>query len=159
MLTYDGLVKQEWQQASELGVLRDDLSTEKGVMPLFLTPRSERMQYGLDLTRRLLHEIESLVSSHNGKFVIFFANDPRLETTSSSEVVQVVDGKYYRSSIDKYKENINYINQDFETYTIPITIEDWQVSPADEHLNEHANDQVMRDLAYRLENLIIQKGD
>jgi len=157
MLTYDGLVKQEWQQESALGLIPDNLSTEKGTIALFLTPRSERMQYGLDLTRRLLHEIESLVSSHNGKFVIFLTEEPKAEATSSSEVVQVLNGKYYRTSIEQLKKNINYINQDFETYIVPTTVEDWQVGPADGHLNEHANDQVMRDLASRLDNLIMQK--
>ena len=157
MFTHDGPVSQEWEQQSALGLWPDNLSPEKGTFALYLTPRSERMQYGLDLTRRLLHEIETLVSSNNGKFVIFSAEEPQLETTSSAEVVQILKGKYYRTSHDQYKKNISYINEVFDYYTIPITIEDWQVGPTDDHLNEHANDQVMRDLASKLDNLITYK--
>jgi hypothetical protein len=154
MLTYDGAVSQEWQQQSDLGLWPDHLSPEKGTFALYLTPRSARMQYGLDLTRRLFHEIETLVASHNGQFLLFSAEEPQAEATSASEVVQVLKGKYYRTSHDQYKENINYINQGFTYYTVPITTEDWQVGPADDHLNEHANDQVMRDLAAKLSDLI-----
>src|SRR5262249_45824094 len=109
MHTYDGLVSHEWQQSFDLGLIPDNLSTEKGTFPLFLTPRSPRMQYGLDLTRRLFHETERLVSSNNGKFVIFLTEESHSETTSPSETVQVLNGKYYRTSHDQYQKNINYI--------------------------------------------------
>lgn len=46
------------------------------------------------------------------------------------------------------------MNRDFEQYVVPVTVEDGKVGPADAHLNEHATDQVMKDLAYNLVNLI-----
>lgn len=69
-------------------------------------------------------------------------------------VVRVLNGKYYRTSETQYNDNLNYINKEIDFYLIPITIEQSRVGPEDAHLNEHAADQVMKDLAARIETLI-----
>jgi hypothetical protein len=125
---------------------REDLKNEKSHLAIMLTPRSPRMQYGLDLTRALLHEITNLVSAHGGKFSMFRTSDPS-EEINSQEEVYVLNGKYYRSSQIQFEQNLQYKNQGFDHYVIPITIEKWRVGPNDGHLNEHAVDQVMKDLA------------
>lgn len=51
--------------------------------------------------------------------------------------------------------NLKYMNQGFDFYLIPITIEQYKVGPEDRHLNEHATDQVMKDLAIRMESLVL----
>jgi hypothetical protein len=116
-----------------------------------LSPR-----YALDLTRKLLQEIERLASSHDGKLVTF-TTTPDLGSSlgcQSNAVVRVLNGKYYRTSERQYKDNLNYINEEVDFYLIPITIEQYRVGPEDGHLNENAVDQVMRDLAARIEPLI-----
>jgi hypothetical protein len=149
MTEYNGPVNRKWQErwdANLGGMRREDLKNEKSHLAIMLTPRSPRMQYGLDLTRALLHEITNLVSAHGGKFSMFRTSDPS-EEINSQEEVYVLNGKYYRSSQIQFEQNLQYKNQGFDHYVIPITIEKWRVGPNDGHLNEHAVDQVMKDLA------------
>ena len=47
------------------------------------------------------------------------------------------------------------INQGFQLYVIPIRLDNWEVGPQDLHLNEHATDQVMNDLARILNDFIL----
>ncbi|HXG51594.1 MAG TPA: hypothetical protein VNN77_09350 [candidate division Zixibacteria bacterium] len=154
---YDGPVNWNWQRMHDAGMMRNhQLSTEKSPLAMMLTPRSERTQYGLDLTRSLLKEMERLVVSRGGKFVILYTRAPESKywhstgDESSAEQVHVLNGKYYTTSRQQYEANVDYINRDFDVHVIPVTVEEWEVGPADSHLNEHANDQVMRDLARRL---------
>jgi len=159
MTEFEGPVKEDWQQwwnNDEKGFRGENLSNEKAHVPICLTPRSERMRYGLDLTRKLLQEIERLASSHNGKLVTF-TTTPDVGSSlgcHANAVVRVLNGKYYRTSERQYNDNLNYINEEVDFYLIPITIEQHRVGPEDGHLNEHAVDQVMKDLAARIETLI-----
>jgi hypothetical protein len=66
---------------------------------------------------------------------------------NSREEVYVLNGKYYRTSSTQLKQNLDYKNQDFDCYVVPITLKKWRVGPNDSHLGEHAVDQVMKDLA------------
>jgi hypothetical protein len=146
---YHGPVNQAWQERWDTNrgtMRRENLNNEKSHLAIKLTPRSPRMQYGLDLTRALLHEIADLVSAHGGKFAIFSAVAPP-EEVNSREEVYVLNGKYYRTSSTQLKQNLDYKNQDFDCYVVPITLKKWRVGPNDSHLGEHAVDQVMKDLA------------
>jgi hypothetical protein len=149
---HDGPVNTSWQHRwdTNLGLMRqENLGTEKSHLSIFLTPRSERTQYGLDLTRALLSEIQNLVETHSGRFYIFETGSKRPDLGNDSMVYQL-NGKHYRASIAQGHANQEYLNAGFRTFTIPVTVEDSRVGPADGHLNEHAVDQVMRDLATTL---------
>lgn len=155
MVAYDGPVNQTWQQALDNGTKEgDNLNNEKAHRAIRLIPRSKRMVYGLELTRRLLQEIQKQVSTQNGKFIIFRVGDNTAKIKDWNEEVYIFDGKYYKASGAQREANILYINQGFEQYVVPVTVEDAAVGPADSHLNEHATDQVMKDLAYNMANLI-----
>ena len=111
------------------------------------------MEYGITLTRKLLQHIEKLVTSHNGDFVIFRTKKPS-DDIEADISIYVLNGKYYRATKKQHELNINEVNQGSKSYIIPIRVENWLVGPQDAHLNEHAIDQVMKDLANALKSLI-----
>lgn len=150
LVSYEGAVNQGWQHLPP----DENLETEKSHMSIFLTPRSERMQYGLDLTRKLLQEMQSQATSQRSKLVLFHHDHERSLVSHVGEEVYVVRGKYYRASDAQREANIAYMAEGFRSHTVRVTVPDFKVGPADPHLNEHAVDQVMRDLANMLADLI-----
>lgn len=147
---YDGPVNSEWQRRWDinLGLMRhENLANEKSHFAVGLVPPSPRTRYGLDLTRALLREIRSLVEANAGRFLILVSEEPSPPPSEASPDVYVLNGKYYRHSEKQVKANREYVNAGMTTFTVPITVDDYRVGPTDSHLNEHAVDQVMRDLA------------
>lgn len=147
-------VKDDWQRSWESNARSmgdENLGNEKSHLAVFLTPRSERMQYGLDLTRQLLQEIERLA---HGQFTIFATQLPPSEGSGRNDGIHILWGKCYRTSEAQYYANIDYMNHGFNFSSIPVTVEQWAVGPDNPHLNEHATDQVMKDLAGRIETFI-----
>jgi hypothetical protein len=158
---YDGPTSDEWQKRMDMlpGYLRyENFDTDKNDRVLYLTPRSQRMQYGLDLTRKLIEEMQRLAASRGAQFAIFMAGSQRdvtkVGTAGSDEVVQALNGKYYKTSEAQYNENLDYITRGYANYFIPVLVEPAVVGPEDVHLNEHANDQVMKDLAAQIQHLV-----
>ena len=155
---YDGPVKTEWQERwkSNRGRMHDEnLATEKSHMAIMLSPRSKRMQYGLDLTRALTKRIEEVTKAQNGKLAIFQTDEHSFD--SDDDQIYVLNGKYFRVSKHQFEENWKYVNNGFAAQVFPITVKDWRVGPDDGHLNQPANDQVMRDLARWLQQQIPDK--
>jgi hypothetical protein len=62
-----------------------------------------------------------------------------------------LNGKFYKTSKAQFDENMNYLTQGFISHSIPVTVEPAIVGPEDVHLNEHATDQVIKDLAAKIE--------
>ena len=158
---YEGPVTDDWQRRMDMlpGYLRyENFDSDKNDRAMNLTPRSPRVQYGLDLTRSLLQEMQCLAASHGAQSVIFtIGANPNTTTrgeAGSEEVVHVLNGKYYKTSETQYIENLSYLTQGFISYTIPVTVEPSIVGPEDAHLNEHATDQVIKDLAAKIETLV-----
>jgi len=146
----------QWQELwdQDLSQLRNEnLDIEKSTMAVLLTPRSSRMEYGIELTRRLLQKIEQLVTSNHGQLVIFRTQKPSDQIDFEKNVF-LLNGKYYRASQKQRETTTEDVNRGFQAYTIPIRLQDWRAGPRDGHLNEHAVDQVMEDLAARLNNVI-----
>ena len=115
------------------------------------------VQYGLDLTHKLLQEMENLAASHDGQFTIFRAENSPSATSGKGALqdgVYILNGKFYQVSSGQYKENLDYLTRGFSSYLVPVTVEPATVGPEDAHLNEHANDQVMKDLATAIESAI-----
>ena len=56
MIEFKGLVKEDWQQLWDV-VRMTDIESEKSLLAISLSPRSDRMQYGLHLTRKLMQEL------------------------------------------------------------------------------------------------------
>jgi hypothetical protein len=153
---YAGTVNTEWQErwATNRGRIQDEnLANEKSHMAITLAPLSERTKYGLDLTRGLLKRMEDVTDSHMAKLVVFQADAGGLP---EQDEMHVLNGKYYLVSKKQFVANWRYINQGFQTEIIPVTVDDWRVSPDDAHLNQHANEQVMAALANRVSGQIRQ---
>lgn len=158
---YDGPASDDWQKRMDLlpGYLHyENFDSDKNDRAMKLTPRSPRVQYGLDLTRSLLQEMQLLSASRGAQFVIFRA-DPNPDTTKNQtaaldEVVHLLNGKYYKTSETQYNENLRYLTQGFVNYFIPVVVEPAIVGPEDSHLNEHATDQVIKDLSEKIESLV-----
>jgi len=154
---YEGKACNDWQTKwdNHDELMRDEnLATEKSHFAISLTPASPRTLYGRELTRLLLHEFEGLVTKNKGKFVIFDVKLPNDadNVCPEDEVVHLLNGKYYKTSLKQYSDNWQYIRAGFSSLTIPLTIAQWQVDQRDKHhLNEQATDQVMNDLAMQLQ--------
>jgi hypothetical protein len=157
---YDGPVTDDWQKRlAELPDLNyENFDSDKNDRAMKLSPRSPRVQYGLDLTHSLIQEMQRLAASHGGQFVSFFVEqNPVLnkdQSAGSDEVVHVLNGKYYKTSETLFYENLDYITRGFNNYIIPVTVDPPIVGPEDSHMNEHATDQVIKDLAAKIENLV-----
>jgi hypothetical protein len=158
---YDGPATDDWQKRMDMlpGYLHyENFDSDKNDRAMKLTPRSPRVQYGLDLTRSLLQEIQRLAASHGARFAIFRADKNPTPTKDQAEapdeLVHVLNGKYYKTSETQYNENLDYLTQGFINYFIPVMVEPAIVGPEDAHLNEHATDQVIKDLSARIENLV-----
>lgn len=148
---YNGPVSNQWQEwfdkRGRYFMRYENLEIGKNHFAIRLTPRSKRMEYGIELTRRLLNEIEKEVVEKNGKFIVFNVFTPTDETVTE-EQVYVLNGKLYRTSEQQFRKNLDDINADFEYLRVNVTLDLWRVGPADySHLNEHANDQAMMNLA------------
>jgi hypothetical protein len=133
----------------------ENLRNEKSHLAIALYPRSERMQYGLDLTRNLFGLIKDLAREHDSSFFIFHTLEPidqlRLKNEKVDDViVHKRDGLFYQTSFRQKMANQNYANKGFTTFAIPILLKAFRVSDIDGHLNCAANDQVMRDLAEKI---------
>jgi len=107
------------------------------------------------LTRELIREKERLITSRGGQFVSFMHTIPLTDAEGiRKDGAHTLNGSYYRTSQRQFDENVNYINQGFTFLTIPVTVEQWRVGPENYHLNDHATDRVMKDLAKQLESRI-----
>ena len=79
----------------------------------------------------------------------FWVNTPDSEVDigENEEAVFVLDGRYYRVSDRQRRATIAETNVGLESYMLRAPTGAWRVSPTDGHLNEHAVDEVMNELA------------
>jgi hypothetical protein len=152
---YDGQVQTVWQEQwdNNLGGMRDEnLGTEKSHMSVMLSPRSPRMEYGVALTRALMHRLRDVTEASRARLVAFQADTRRL--ASEDDQIYGLNGRFYRVSQRQSDANWADVNHGLETEMVPVTIANWRVSAADGHLNADATRQVMTDLAERLRSRI-----
>lgn len=149
MKHYTGPVNMIWQQRwdEDDGRMRlENLESEKSHLAIRLTPRSQRMVYGLELTRQIIQKMESVAHLNGSRLLIFDVIAP---TTSpmTEDGVYSLHGKYYRVSQKQLRENMDYVNKGFAFTEIHVSLEKWRVGPYDSHFNEHATDEAMMRLA------------
>lgn len=140
----------DWQERfdTDLGLMRDEnLATEKSHLAIYLTPESPRMTYSIELTRLLLAGIDSLSRANGARTAAFAVDGPPDPTGDVEEATYVLNGMYYHVSRRQYESCVARINEGMEFYSILLGIEDWKMGPLDSHLNEHATDVLMEDLA------------
>ena len=159
MTEYGGPVHKQWQELWDRNFAlkrSENLDNEKSHYAMLLTPRSQRMEYGIALTRKLLQKISQLIRTHNGQFLLFKKESP--QDNKWLDGVYVLNEKYYAISQAQFESNISEVNRGFQFYNLPITLEHWRVGPEDGHLNEHAVDQLMQVLAKTLERFLPERS-
>lgn len=152
METYDGEVKMDWQEAwdkKEIGFLVDNFEEDKNHFCLFLVPRSPRVSYGIELSRLLMAKMQKEVEKQDGIFVSFLASrfDEIIQGKPGEERVYLLKGKYYKTSLDQAFKSMEDINEGFQFINLPVREKVWRMGPEDAHLNQHAVDLMMKDLA------------
>ncbi|MBI5674624.1 MAG: hypothetical protein HZC48_02190 [Nitrospirae bacterium] len=116
------------------------------------TPRSEMRTYGINLTRRLLSEIEKLSEANNGHFIIFKDEQPWELQNPNMGKVYFLNGKYYKTSMRQYLDNLKDVFDGFEHYRIPLHMDNYTQSPEDQHLNQPAIYKLMEKLSFIISN-------
>lgn len=160
MDSFDGEVRKDWQEAwdsKEIGFLVDNFDEDKNHFCLHLVPRSPRVQYGIDLSRLLMTEMQKEVTKQNGKFLTFQASrfDEVIQGKPGEERVYLLNGKYYKTSLDQAIQSMKDINDGFKSIDLPVREKVWRMGPEDSHLNQHAVDLMMQDLAEAISSTIV----
>jgi len=150
MEDFTGSVNRTWQTLWSQGGLRhENLRTEKSHLALGLAPPSDRMIYGLSLSRELIRRIDSRLAEHGARLVLFSHQVPLAPETDTNQVYGL-NGKYYRWSRAQCDSNVQTLTAGFDYRRIGVTSPHPRVGTADPHLNQHAVDQVMQDLVETL---------
>ena len=96
--------------------------------------------------------------NNGGQFVVFVTEEPQESygqpECNGGEVTHHLNNRYYTTSNKQYWMNVKYMNEGLVSFTVPVTVNAWRRGPEDGHLNEHAVDQVMHDLAQKLHSLV-----
>lgn len=160
LLQFEGQANPRWQSLwdEKIGFMpEENLDTEKSHLGFALTPASERMNYGLKLTNKLLKKMESLVERQNGEFAPFTVIPPKPSDWKKEDTYEL-NGKYYHISDQQYEQNLSAMNRDLNFLKIEISNPQWQINKYDHiHLNEHANDEAMQVLAEKIAPLVPNK--
>ena len=146
---YQGEVDYSWQEMWNSFPQEDytGIEYEKIDNPNQLTPRSKMREYGINLTRKLFSEIKKLTEANNGHFIIFKEERPWELQASGKEKAYFFNGKYYKTSIRQYQDNLRELFYGFEHYRIPLNIENYTVKSGDSHLNQQAIDKLFKELS------------
>tara|TARA_A100001015_G_scaffold321276_1_gene451169 strand:- start:2712 stop:3860 length:1149 start_codon:yes stop_codon:yes gene_type:complete len=161
MDSYEGEVRMEWQEAwdrKEMGFLVDNFDEDKNHFCLFLVPRSPRVSYGIELSRLLMSKMQKAVEKQNGAFVTFSASrfDEVVQGKPGEERVYQLNGKFYKTSLDQALKSLADINEGFEFLNLPVREKVWRMGPEDAHLNQHAVDLMMKDLAKAVQPILLK---
>tara|TARA_B100000161_G_scaffold264112_1_gene236714 strand:+ start:1081 stop:2193 length:1113 start_codon:yes stop_codon:yes gene_type:complete len=131
----------------------ENFENGKNSFSLWIDKVSPRMEYGLKLTNKLLHEINEVCNANNSKLLIFWTEfQPGFNEFPSRQFKQPfeyfrVKEKIYRFSHDAYSANMKKIMEGLSVFPISIKMEKWWRNNQDSHLNTIANNQVMAELA------------
>lgn len=155
---YEGPVsKRTYPYGASRTLTKDALEHDQSFMNLYLTPPSLRIMYALNLMRRLFAEMDKIVSRNKGRLILFTAEPVGDKILDGDEVIEVA-GKYFKLSAEQRERNIEYITSGYRHYHSSVYLENWAVGPMDGHLNQHAVDEAMADLADKLDPIVQKLG-
>jgi hypothetical protein len=133
-------------------IFEEPIGVEKSHYSIFLTPRSERMKYGIQLTRFLLDSIQETCHANKADFAVFLAlNDGVVSMRDSSFSVKVYDQVYLLSKA-MFFENVDAIMQGFPFHLFKLDTEWKQVSRQDNH---HFNHEAQTEIAHKIVDQIL----
>jgi len=138
----------------------ENFENGKNSYSLWIDKPSKRLDYGIKLTNKLLHEIKDLCTLNNSQFIIFwteFKKDynefPSRKFKQPYEYFRVKD-KVYKFSNAAYKRNLKKIMDGLPIIQIQLKMKEWWRSKTDSHLNSKANNEVMISLEPFLSKLL-----
>ena len=133
-------------------IIEEPIEVEKSHYAIFLTPRSERMKYGIQLTRLLLDSIQQTCHANKADFAVFLAlNDNVVSMQDSNFSVKSYD-KVYTLSKAMFFENIDNIMHGFPFHLFKLETEWKQVSRQDNH---HFNHEAQTEIAHKIVDQIL----
>jgi hypothetical protein len=142
-------VRDDWQTLADQGLMSArSLEIEKNDRALRLAPASERTRYGVELTRELLRAMRQEAEGAGARFTVFAVD--KGDKGEEIDGIYRLGGRYYRASSAQFWDNVGAITSGLDHHLLPVTEPLWQAGKLDHHLNEHATDDVMRELAARL---------
>ena len=149
---YSGVSTENWYVLNRKA---ENIENEKTHVILSLVPKSERTEYGVRLTNRLLEALQEESKINGAGFVAFAVDRPDFPLPDGVYKLRRKSGPIFaRLSGKQYWENIAEVNRDIDFFKIPVRVKNF-MNGRDPHLNETAVDQVMRDLAVALKQKII----
>jgi hypothetical protein len=138
----------------------ENFENGKNSFSLWIDKTSERLEYGIKLTTKLLHKIKEVCEQNDAKFIIFTAETkagynefPSRKFDQPFEYFRVKD-KIYLFSHKAYLKNMQNIMKGLPFISIDISLKRWWRSKDDSHLNKNANSEVMKKLAHHISKLI-----
>ena len=138
----------------------ENFKNGKNSFSLWIDKNSPRLNYGIKLTNKLLHEIRNLCLLNGSKFIIFTAESqtgfnefPSRKFKQPYEYFRVKD-EVYKFSNAAYKRNLEKIMDGLPIIQIQLKMKEWWRSNTDSHLNSKANKEIMISLAPFLSKLL-----
>lgn len=139
----------------------ENFENGKNSFSLWIDKKSQRLEYGIKLTNKLLHKIKELCENNGAKFIVFWAewtpgfNEfPSRKFNQPFEYFRVKD-KVYRFSNHSFERNMKEIMNGLSNFPIPLKIKKWWRNENDSHLNMDANAAVMEDLASYIRSALL----
>ena len=128
------------------------IEVEKSHYAIFLSPRSERMKYGIQLTRFLIDSIRQLSNANHADFAMFTALNDEVTNMPDSSFNVADGGKVYTLSKAVFFENIDAIGKGFDFHFFRLTTEPKRISAEDNH---HFNSKAQEELAHKIVDQIL----
>ena len=123
------------------------IEIEKSHYAIFLTPVSDRMRYGISLTRFLLDSIQQTCRTNHAAFSIFAALNNEVTGMSDSTFAVAANNKVYLLSKPTFFQNIDSITQGFNFNLFRLNTEWKQISRQDNH---HFNHEAQLEIARKI---------
>lgn len=141
-----------WQSKIDARIAHgENLRNDKHHLSLYLTPQSQRVAYGIELTRQLYRCISDEAEDAGAAFALFNASRP------AESLFEEEDEVYFRNDAGTFhfsKAQLDThslrLRDGFDAFVVDVETNPYWVSERDTHLNPAAVKEVMRKLAQRL---------
>jgi hypothetical protein len=142
--------QEQWDSGNRLGL--ENINSERNGFAGWLTPRSNRMQYGIDLMQKLLSKMKELTEANNSQFIVFKEENQETLDYVKDKRTHFLNGKYYILTLKQYQDNLKDLFRNYEFYNIPLKMDNYTMSEDNRHLNLEANNKLMEELSLIISN-------
>jgi hypothetical protein len=134
---------------------QEELLREKSHFTIFQGTRTKRMEYGIQLTRRLLEEISHLCEQNGATFSIFYIDSQFIRDVENEAYAKdPQSNRYYQLERDSYARTVLDILEDFDARFINLQTP-WRAMSMQDRF--HLNHVAQKELADSLQTLIQPK--